>query len=552
MELTKKTLIIAMICSQALITFCYAQQVKYWIGFKDKQGTPFSVTKPSEFLGAQAINRRTKYFIPVHASDLPVTPDYVNQIKNVPNVKVLYSSRWLNGVVISVESASAAAALNQINGLSFVSKADKVKRNVMVSAPVNKVESQVPLAVNSVEAAGTYNYGRAFWQNRQIGVDCLHEKGFRGQNMTIAVMDIGFTTVPENPVFDSLRADNRIVASYDFVDGSSNVYLGGDHGTYVLSCMASIQPGLIIGSAPKAKYMLFRTEEGASETISEEYNWVRAAEYADSAGADILTTSLGYTTFDDPTQSHTYASLNGRTAPMSIAATMAARKGMFVLNSAGNEGEGTWKYISVAADADSVCAVGAVDSTGALAGFSSVGPSADGRIKPDLVARGAGAWACIGNANCFPVNGTSFSAPILAGAVACFWQAHPSSNNMKLFNVLKQTALNAPNPNNSTGWGIPNVCALVPEGISEYDPNRYFDFVLRQNKNASELNVMLSTNFDDVTITVYDLLGKALMSAHPDKKDNAVTFSTVDMTENIYLVKIETPMGSRVKKFVKQ
>jgi serine protease AprX len=552
MELNKKVMIIALACAQALSTVSFAQQVKYWVAFKDKQGTPFTVSKPSEFLGAKAVSRRQMFYIPVHTSDLPVTPDYVAQVENVPNVRVLYSSKWLNGVVIALDSLKfATAALNQINGFSFVNKSEKVKRDIMVSAPVSTVQSHVPLAVSSTEASA-YNYGGSFWQNRQIGVDCLHEKGFRGQNMTIAVMDAGFSTVLENSVFDSLRAEGRLGATYDVVGGGTNVYVGGDHGTYVLSCMAANKPGVAIGSAPKAKYMLFRTEEGPSETISEEYNWIRAAEYADSAGADILTTSLGYTQFDDPAQNHTYASLNGRTAPMSIAATMAARKGLFVLNSAGNEGANTWKYISVAADADSVCAVGAVDSLGNLAGFSSVGPTSDGRIKPDLVARGAGAYACLGNANCFYVNGTSFSAPILAGAVACYWQAHPSSNNMKLFNVLKQTALNAPNPNNSSGWGIPNVCALVPEGINENDPNN-FNFVLSRDKSASLLNVnFYNSNYGPIKVGVYDLLGKMIMSAEPEQGDNTVSFSTSGMTDNIYLIKIETPGGSMVKKFVKQ
>jgi serine protease AprX len=438
-----------------------AQQVKYWVKFTDKNGTPYSVASPGVFLTQKAIQRRTLYGIGVDQSDLPVTPAYVQKLAGLSGVNVLYASKWLNGAVIAMDASAAAQVLSAVSGFSFVENHSKVNRYV-VRLPVPDAKSD---ETGKLSSAAGFNYGGSGGQIRQLGVDCLHEKGFRGQGITIAVCDVGFNNVNTASVFDSLRNRGGIIGTRDFVDGGPNAYTGGSHGTMVLSCMAAINPGQVMGTAPLSDYWLLRTEEGARETISEEYNWIRAAEFADSVGADIITTSLGYTQFDDAQQNHTYASLNGRTAPMSIAATMAARKGIFVLNAAGNEGGSGWKYISVPGDADSICTVGAVDTLGVLAGFSSVGPTSDGRIKPDLVACGAGAWICDGGGACYPANGTSFATPVLAGAVACYWQANRKYSNIKVLRILKKYGSRAENPDNNMGWGIPRLCTSEAAGL---------------------------------------------------------------------------------------
>jgi serine protease AprX len=628
-----------------LLIFCnllLAQPHKYWVAFKDKNGTPYTLSSPSAFLGQKAIDRRTAYDIPMHFSDLPVVPSYLQQVEDVPNVRVLYAVKWLNGVVIAFDSAHfVQAAMDTISTFAFVDNSRKVKRGMRVNIPVSKEPAQSSTPVNMVAEPTAYQYGGSYWQNHQLNVDCLHEKGFRGQGMTIAVMDAGFESVMINPIFDSLHSYGNLLGTRDFVNGGTNGFVGGHHGTNVLSCLAANQPGLILGSAPMAKYWLLRTEDGPSETISEEYNWIRAAEFADSVGADILTTSLGYTEFNDPQMNHTYNDLNGRTAPMSIAATMAARKGMFVLNAAGNEGEGAWHFISVAADADSVCAVGAVDSAGNVAHFSGAGPTSDGRIKPDLVARGAGAWVSSGESVCFPANGTSFSTPILAGAVACYWQAHKTMNNIEVLNTLRNNASNGLFPNNRSGWGIPSMCPVTADneayatgrallrnmkehaGIKvkftplslngksdsaitaadgrytiklvsgahrvtfskdQYFSQKYSDTLLATLSNTTTLKTVTlepvnagpaptdpefdfivydpgtsvmqvqfpRSNYQFINIQVYDLLGRLLFNFTPSSGGPIVDFNASHLPDNIYILRVETSDGTKVKKFYKR
>lgn len=465
MVMNKKHTAHFLICCFFILSLPAFSQIqhKYWVKFTDKEGSPYTLSNPSEYLSPKSILRRTTYNIPLDASDLPVNPSYVSQVESVPDVTVLYASKWLNGVVITIPERSLAVnALNTIRALPFVTDTFKVKKyklNIPEPAPLDA--DSPGFARQAQTGSSAYNYGGSYWQNAQLNVPCLHDQGFRGQGMTIAVMDAGFSRVDTYYIFDSLRSRGGIKGTQNFADGGTNVYLGGNHGTMVLSCLAANSPGRILGSAPMADYWLFRTEE-PRETISEEYNWIRAAEFADSVGVDLITTSLGYTDFDDPVQNHSYATLNGRTAPMSIAANMAARKGIFVLNSAGNEGAGAWRYISVPGDADSICTVGAIDSIGQVAAFSSVGPTYDKRIKPEFVARGVGTWVSEGTYAGFPGNGTSFSTPVLTGAVACFWQAHRQFNNIKILDTLKKNASNHCAPNNSMGWGIPKMC---PEKI---------------------------------------------------------------------------------------
>jgi hypothetical protein len=523
---------------------------KYWVRFNNKNGTPYSISNPSAFLTQQSVYRRTVFGIPVVESDLPVTPSYITQVDNFAGVQVLFASKWLNGVVISTTNMSSLAA---IKALPFVSDTFKVNKYKLSNDYVPLYPSNAKaLNTNQKTTSGSYNYGYSYWQNKQINVDCLHNLGFRGTGITIAVMDAGFSGVDSYSHFDSIRARGKILGTRNFVNGGNDVYSGGSHGTMVLSCMAAIKPGELIGSAPDASYWLFTTEAGGSETISEEYNWIRAAEFADSVGAHILTTSLGYTTFDDASQNHTYSALDGRTAPMSIAANLAARKGMFVVNSAGNEGNNmAWQYISVAADADSICAVGAIDSLGAYASFSGKGPTFDGRTKPDLVARGVGAWVCLNSTVVFPANGTSFSAPIIAGAVACFWQAHKSFNNITILDTLRKTASKGGNPDNLVGWGIPNMCAF-PVGINEYN----FDLADKINVVPNPFQSKFKVQIDEPSIKVsqlslLDTKGSLIYQKNVNTKE-ALEIELPELASGFYILQLNTSSGTLSKKLLAQ
>ncbi len=546
MVLNKKNIALSICCLFLLNTF--TAQTKYWIKFTNKTGTPFTISNPSAYLSAKSIARRATYNVPVTVSDLPVNPSYVTQIENVPNVTVLYASKWMNGVVASITNTGALTA---INTLSFVSSSNRVNRYKLdlgdgEITPVPTQYSQEKTSVNT-----NLNYGLSLTQAQQLNVTCLHAAGFRGQGITIAVLDNGFNNANINPVFDSIRARNGIKGTYDFVNGEVNVYNDGAHGAMVFSTMAGHSSGNLIGTAPYANYWLFTTEEDAAETISEEYNWIRGAEFADSVGADILTTSLGYFGFDNNLNNHVTNDLNGKIAPMSIAATMAARKGLLVLNSAGNSGSNAPTTIGVPADADSIISVGAVNGVGARAGFSSVGPTIDGRIKPELAARGEGAIVCLPDGSFASGNGTSFSCPILAGAVACFWQKNPTLKNMKVIDTLKKMANQAANPDNLLGWGVPDMCRIV--GIKkqilpsvQFAPNLYPN----PSNGFYYLDMPFAISGQNI-VTIYNVIGNSILQLNPQGNQLTVPINIMTQPNGIYFVKVTNGLGTTTLKLIK-
>jgi serine protease AprX len=529
----------------------YAQTFKYFVSFKNKTGTPYSISTPGAYLSPKAIARRTNQGIAINQTDLPVTPSYVTQVDAVPTTTVLYRSKWLNGVMV----LASPAAITTINSYTFVNsslKANKVK----VTLPYKNTTPASPSDAKIAQTA-SYNYGPSYWQQKMIQADCLHNQGYRGQGMTIAIMDIGFYDIQNNPVFDSLFIENRLLGTRDFVNGDTLVFEDASelHGVMCLSTMAGNKPGTIVGTAPKAKYWLLKTEDGYSESITEEYNWVRAVEFADSVGADITTTSLIYNQFDGGLNDHVYATdLNGKTAPMSIAANMAARKGMIVLNGAGNDGGNAWYYVDVPADADSIIAVGAVDSLGAHAGFSSYGPSSDGRIKPDLSTRGANAYVCSAGGSCFYGNGTSFATPILAGATACLWQYKNFAKNMQIISAMKNTASNSSTPNNSIGWGIPQMCnaatLLGSVGVKEIESND--DIFIFPNPVKDELNIALNSKLSfPVLVKIIDVLGKEVFSQQYNPTSKISIKEVSKLESGFYTVNIISNEKNSSKKFSK-
>ncbi len=529
-------------------------QTKYWVKFTNKNGTPYTIGNPSAFLTNKSILRRTTYNIPIDQTDLPVTPAYVSQVASVSGVTLTYVSKWINGVVISITNTNV---INTINSFSFVSSSVPVNRYKLDIIKLGEFDATLSSAnkTSAINTSSTY-YGGSYWQNKQLNVDCLHSQGYRGQGMTIAILDAGFNNVDLNPLFDSLRNRGGILGTRDFVTGGNSVYEDDQHGQAVLSCIAAIKPNVICGSAPRADFWLLRTEDAATEKIIEEYNWVRGAEFADSVGVDILTTSLGYTTFDIVSQNHTFADLTGKVSKMSIAATMAARKGMFVLNAAGNGGGSSWPKVGIPADADSICTVGAIDSLYNVAGFSSVGPTADGRIKPELVARGANSWVSSPNGSVGYGSGTSFATPILAGAVACFWQAHKTYNNIKVLDTLKHTASFSLTPNNSRGWGTPNMC-LIPAiiaGLNETKSSENdLNFKVMPNPFSSFVKIELSSlKYSAVNVQIINTLGAVIKTINPTLIGYNFECDLSDLTGGIYFMKISTMQGVVTKKVIRQ
>ncbi len=513
-------------------TWLYSQIYpdKYFVAFTDKNNSPYSIENPQEYLSARAIERRSRYNIPIDIHDLPVNPQYIEAVADI-GVQVINPTKWLNGITIYTNNPSL---LSEIEALPFVKSVRKARQatqahpktdfddDISLFKPSWENETIIDFS-NRTKATGkstSLQYGLGYNQINQINGIPLHDDGFQGQGMVIAVLDAGFSYVNQLNAFDSLYMNGLIYGTRDIVSGGTNVYQGSFHGTGVLSTMGANLPGELIGTAPKAGYYLIRTEDTGSEYLIEEYNWASGAEFADSTGADIINSSLGYVDFDDPNQNHIYQDMDGNTAPATIAADRAMSRGMIVVNSAGNSGNYTsWPWIGAPADGDSVFTIGAVDANGIIAGFSSIGPTADGRLKPNVVAQGAATVIASSNGGTTTSNGTSFSSPIIAGMTACLWQINQELANMSILEAIQQSGSYYNNPNYQYGNGIPDYnqarmvlsaqnkgIALTPESIKVI-PNPFFDKIgILFNAIDSQL----------VTIRMFDITGRLIVSGKFD------------------------------------
>jgi serine protease AprX len=465
----KKTILI--ILSLFFITALYAQEAglaTYILYFKDKGEIKTGTLNPSNYLTYKAIERRLKQKISLNQSDIPVSDQYIKAISKT-GANILTRSRWFNTVVID----ASVDMIKEISVLPFVSEIQPLVKNGknMSSSTVSDFKNETISSwmpeITKNTTSDLYDYGIAFNQINQFKGQYLHNLGYSGQGMLIAVIDAGFNSVDKMTCFDSLRANNQIKGTRDFAQPGNNVYgtSMASHGTSVLSCMGANSSGQMIGSAPKADFWLLRSEVVASESIIEEYYWVSAAEFADSIGADLINSSLGYTTFDNKATNHTYTDMDGNTTVVTKGADKASEKGILVVNSAGNSGGAGWWYIGAPADGDSVLTIGSVTSAGVRSDFSSVGPTSDGRIKPTVAAQGTNTAIYYLNNQNVPTlgtgNGTSFSSPVMCGITACLWQAFPDLNNMQIIELIKASASQANQPDSLLGWGIPDFLAAT-------------------------------------------------------------------------------------------
>jgi hypothetical protein len=437
------------------------QFTRYVVKLKDKNGTPFTLTNPLTYLSQRAIDRRTRYGITIDSTDLPVNPAYVTQIRSLANVTILNISKWLNTITIQTTDPNA---ISTINGFLFVQSAAPIAAR-MINPGKSKFENPFPstdisIARTSQAEANYYNYGTSSFNEIHLhNGEFLHNIGLRGHGMQIAMLDNGFNNYTSSSfhAFDSVNADNRVLGTWDFVARDQNVSDDGTHGMSCFSIITGNIPGQFIGKAPEASFWLFQTEDNTSEYPIEEVNWACGAERADSSGADIISSSLGYSTFDSSRFDHTYADMNGNTTMAAIAADLAAKKGMLVFIANGNEGVSPWHFLTTPADGDSVIALGAVDVTGAVASFSSYGPSSDGRVKPDLASIGVSALLQTAGGGLGFGNGTSFACPNMAGLGTCLWQGFPEFNNMRIRAALWQAGSISSAPDDRIGYGIPDM-----------------------------------------------------------------------------------------------
>ncbi len=424
---------------------------KYWIEFTDKTDNGFSSDNPLEFLSPRALQRRERYKIPVIENDLPVTGKYYDSIASL-NVNILYTSRWFNAVVAETTDS---LLIEKLSSVDFVKRVELLYKGLLNPPPSCKS------SIQEFDDYSDLNYGKAQHQIEIHQGHHLHRKGYQGQDKVIAILDAGFYGADSLQVFDSLWINEQILGYKDFVDPAGNIFAESAHGMKVLSILGGNLPGELIGTAPKAKYWLIRSEDTQSEYRIEEANWIAAAEFADSVGADVINSSLGYSTFTDSLQNYFYKDMDGETTLVTRGADMAASKGMLVVVSAGNSGSNDWTYITAPADGKRVITVGAVDSIGQYAPFSSKGPTFDGRIKPNVVAIGMGTYLQNQDSTIGTGSGTSFAAPIITGLVTCLWQMFPQQTNDEIIQAIESSAHRYPYPDYLVGYGIPNFGVAV-------------------------------------------------------------------------------------------
>lgn len=524
----------------------------YWVQFTDKSGAPYSVGEPEQFLSARSIARRQAQGIAIDESDLPVDPAYIAGVLATGDVQLINRSKWFNAITIRSSDENALAA---IASLPYVSQVRASVR--LIGDPVAPDKFSLLDAPSLAERGGQpEDYGLSWGQIAMLNGQALHGIDAKGQGMLIGVLDSGFDNADSLPAFADLRAREGILSTRDMVNHDGDVYEDHWHGRSVLSFMTGVLPGFLQGTAPRADYVLVRTEEAATEYIVEEDNWVAGAEFCDSIGCDVLNTSLGYTTFDDSLQDHTYADMNGTSTRISIAAGMASQKGMIPVNSAGNSGSSEWHFISAPADAIDILAVGAVGSDEAHAPFSSWGPSSDGRVKPDVCAMGWGAYGLrFEGDSVAPISGTSFSSPILAGLVACLWQLHPERDAHAIMDAVRRSADRWTAPNDSMGYGIPDFgwahdYLTITSGAHELNTPRVLAF---PNPFGESITVQLPDGASGVLrVELLDMTGRRVWDTYSTARAGLLIIDGLgSLPSGAYMIRMfngGAPMTTRVLK----
>ena len=504
--------ILLLVFGFALVGLSAASQTapgKYWVRFTDKNNSPYSISRPEEFLSWKCIGRRDRLGIGFDERDLPVNPDYISQVLEMGAVSLHHRSKWFNAITVQTEDSLVIEA---IRALPIVAEVRSTHSDV-INGQSHKwdIENSPSNELRSTRLCDTFpEYGLGWRQIEMLNGQWLHSLGYRGAGIDIAQFDAGWNRTDILPAFERLREEGRIKGVKDFVwNNDSTIYGLNNHGTYVLSIMAAYLPGQLVGTAPEANYYLFRTEDPFSEYPVEEDNWVAAAEYADSLGIDVINSSLGYSLFDDPALNHSYADMDGNTTRCSIAADIAASKGILVVNSAGNSGDDPWRYITAPSDADDILCVGAVNTDEEHAWFSSYGPSADGQVKPTVSAMGQAAAFAALDSSIATGNGTSFSSPVIAGLSACLLQAFPNVSQQTIRDAIVRSSSLYESPNDALGHGIPDF--IVARELLLTNEPAFGDFQMSAFPNPC--NDRLTVTLADakncaVAFTVYDAAGR--------------------------------------------
>jgi len=537
-----KKIVVFLFLVSCFISF---SQEDAWVYFKDKPDSETYLSNPLTMLTQRALDRRTTQNIPLDISDVPIFQSYINQITASSGITVKAKSKWLNCLHIRGTQAN----INALKLVSFVDHVDFANHLLNLAKTTSAKQVQF-IPINKIlETAVNFNYGSSSNQIQMLNGHLLHQLNYTGSGKIIAVLDAGFPGVNTAQPFQRLFTNNSILGGYDYVNKSADFYTGDSHGTLVLSTMGGFKDGQLVGTAPDAKYYLFITEDDNSENPVEESNWVEAAEHADRLGVDIITSSLGYFGYDNPNYSHTYSDMTGNSAFASKGANIAFSKGILVVASAGNEALTSEPHVGVPAEATNVLAIGAVEADKTYAAFSSIGPSFDNRVKPDVMAQGQASVLSDVSGTITIADGTSFSGPILAGMATCLWQAFPEKTNKEIKQLITQSADRYAAPTNQYGYGIPDFNLALSQGLSitSFSKN---DFVVYPNPTSDSVSISFPEGLDKGTINLYTDLGQNVLKIKISSQ--SPTFSLKSLDKGIYFYKIESNGQFQSGKIIKQ
>lgn len=530
------------IVSVGISLYAAAQTEPVFVFFKDKPNKAAFYSNPLSELTQKSLNRRTNLGITLTDQDAPIEPTYIQNIKNLGFTVTDYS-KWLNGVGVNATSAQIA----QLSQQSYVDHVESFVRSPSGGIRKEKIDKfkQFNQQSTSRDILTTFNYGNSLAQTNQINLRQLHVAGYTGTGMSIAVIDTGFPYVNTGSAFKRMRDNGHIKATYNFVTKSSSVYTTSlnPHGAMCLGIIGGYIDGTFVGSAPDADFYLYASENADVEIPEEQLYWIEAAEEADRQGVDVISTSLGYSEFDDSRYDYTYSDMNGTTTFISRGAQIASEKGIFVLIAAGNEGQNPWHYISAPADNAKVFSIGAVNSTGASSGFSSYGPNSAGVIKPDASARGSNTYYAYNNTSDFG-SGTSFATPLAAGGITCLLQFLPNStsrDNVK--QRLRQDASLYPSNSDQMGYGILNLYKSYQTylGINDIEKSK-----IKIYPNPAKDFINITSEKPVKSVEIYDTLGRLIKTESSDK------INVTQLSKGNYLLKMKTDSGETIEKFIKE
>ncbi len=532
----KKTLLIIFVFIQFIV---FSQQEDAWVYFTDKENVAEALVNPISILTQKALDRKTRHNVIIDERDVPVSENYISQVKNASGIVVMSKSKWLN----TVHVRGTEADINNLLNLSIIDHIEFANRNLNVST---SIETDL-INFNVENPQPAFNYGTTEIQVSMISADILHQMNYTGEGVTVAVLDAGFPNVNTMGAFQRLRDAGNLKGGYDFVDKTSDVYASKSttHGTRVLSNMAGFIEDEFVGTAPDADYYLFRTENVNNENPVEMSYWVEAIERADSLGVDIVSTSLGYLGFDNIVN-YDRSDFDGNTIYISRGATIASDKGLLVVAATGNSAE---IGVTAPADSEGVLSVGAVDGNGNYADFSSQGDNVQTIIKPDVVARGDGSYAIQADNTIIVDRGTSYSAPTLAGGIACLIQALPNQTNTELMQLIRESGSQFNNPDNFLGFGIPDLSQIISSTLSVEEVSQE-KFTIFPNPVSNRLQIVFPKNIQEAQVSLFDILGKLILNKGISETSNSINLE--DTKTGIYIIKIQSQNQTNTYKLIKQ